>query len=101
MQKQALTLLLLLLINLTYVDLHAYSHLIGDMDKPIKECDHDDSFRNVENISTFLLPTNIELVQSNFLLIKDDEISNSLSYSKKRFLLSYYTNLPPPQTLAA
>ena len=96
MQKQALTLLFLLLINLTYVDLHAYSHLLGDDDNPIQECDHDDSFRNAETISTFLLPTNIELFQSNFLLIRDDELCNSLSYTKTRFLLSYYTNLPPP-----
>ena len=91
-----LSFLFLVLINLSYVDLHAYSHILGEADNPIQECDHDDTFRNAETISNFLLPTKIDVTPSNFLYVKDDKISESLSYTKLRILSSFYTNLPPP-----
>ena len=96
MYRFILSFVFLLLINLSYVDLHAYSHLLGDNENPIQECDHDDTFRNAETTSYFLLPSKIEFTLSSFIYILDDDLSESSSYSKVRFLSSFYTNLPPP-----
>mgnify|MGYP006428530275 CR=1 FL=1 len=96
MYRIILSFVFLLLINLSYVDLHAYSHLLGDNDNPIHDCDHDDAFRNGETIAIFLLPTKINLNSSILLYVKNDKISEFLSYTKVRFLSSFYTNLPPP-----
>ena len=99
MYRIILSFVFLLLINLSYVDLHAYSHILGDADNPIQECDHDDTFRNAETFSKFLLPTKIDVTPSIFFYVKDDKISELLSYTKLRFLSSFYTNLPPPYFL--
>ena len=96
MRRIVLSLLFFVLINLSYVDLHAYSHLLGDADNPIQECDHDSAFRNAETISNFLLPAKINLTSSCFTHLKSDTIIELVSYSKVRFLSSFYTNLPPP-----
>ena len=96
MYRIILSFLFLLLINLSYVDLHAYSHLLGDDDDPIQECDHDDAFRNGETIAIFLLPTKIDFTSSNILYVRNNKISELLSYSVVKILSSYYTNLPPP-----
>lgn len=99
MYRIVLSFLFLILINLSYVDLHAYSHLFEGEDNPIQECDHDNTFRNGETISYFLAPQNVDFAKSNFQYIQYDKCNTLLYYPTVRFLAYHYTNLPPPELL--
>lgn len=95
MNKRILSILFLILINFTYVDLHAYAHIFGN-DDGIETCDHDDFFRNGESLSLFNLPdTFVKLHQYLILPLVDETIRYQFT-ADNQLLDVHYTNLPPP-----
>jgi|GEM_PF-2194426 hypothetical protein len=96
MKARILSFLLVLLVNLTFVDVHAYSHLLGDYD-PIESCEHDDFLRTGENFSSFNLPEHTGKIQQKILVHSYDETVEPQCNAGHQFLDFHYTNLPPPQ----
>ncbi len=96
MNLRILSFLLVLLINLTYVDIHAYSHILGD-DDPIESCEHDDFFRTGENFPSFNLPERSGKIPQNIPVHIFDEPVKPQCNVGHQFLDFHYTNLPPPE----